>query len=176
MEVLKLNSILLESTLMSQMIELSLTENTTCTAPLSIVKEVHDLKDEMVQNRRWFHMYPELSFEEVITSAKVAELLASYGITEIHTNIAKTGVVAMIRGAHPGPCVGLRADMDGLPVPETADIPYRSTTNAMHACGHDGHMTILLAAAKVLFNERHRLHGSVKLLFQPAEERYGGID
>lgn len=135
------------------------------------------MEEEMVANRRWFHAHPELSFEEFETSAKVIELLRSYGITEIFENIGKTGVVALIRGElGPGPCIGLRADMDGLPVEETADIPYVSQNpGRMHACGHDGHMTGLLAAAKVLQqNLRHTFRGTVKLVFQPAEEGQGG--
>jgi amidohydrolase len=134
------------------------------------------LEDEMVENRRWFHARPELSFQEFITSAKVAELLRSYGITEIYENVGKTGVVGVIRGgAGEGPCVALRADMDGLPLTETADIPYKSThEGVMHACGHDGHMTSLLATAKVLHQTRESFKGVVKLVFQPAEEGLGG--
>lgn len=142
---------------------------------LNILPEVLALKEEMVANRRWFHSHPELSFEEVKTAAKVVELLRSYGITEIHERVGRTGVIALIRGAHPGPCIALRADMDALPVTETATIDYKSQNEGvMHACGHDGHMAGLLCAAKVLFNQRDALHGVVKLVFQPAEEGYGG--
>ena len=81
----------------------------------------------------------------------------------------------MIRGDKPGPCIGLRADMDGLAIQETADIPYRSQNDGvMHACGHDGHIAGLLGASKVLFAQRAKLSGTVKLIFQPAEEGYGG--
>ena len=133
------------------------------------------LRDEAVANRRWFHAHPELSFQEVATAAKVAELLRSIGITELWERVGRTGVVAVIRGGAPGPCIALRADMDGLPIVETADIPYKSTNEGvMHACGHDGHMAGLLATAKVLHEGRATLAGTVKLLFQPAEEGFGG--
>jgi metal-dependent amidase/aminoacylase/carboxypeptidase family protein len=103
---------------------------------VNIISEVHDLKDEIILNRRWFHANPELSMVEFITAAKVAELLRSYGISEVFEKVGQTGVVALIRGSEPGPCIGLRADMDALPIQETADIPYRSLNNGvMHACG-----------------------------------------
>ena len=157
----------------------------------------------MIANRRYFHSTPELSFQEVKTAATVASHLRSYGLTEVWEQVGRTGVVAMIRGgAGAGPCIGLRADMDGLPVMETADVPYKSVNVGVmvshrrrthvsprpyldvcltappplqqHACGHDAHMAGLLAAARVLFAARSRLRGSVKLIFQPAEEGYGG--
>eukprot|EP00047_Mylnosiga_fluctuans_P019761 m.85794 g.85794 ORF g.85794 m.85794 type:complete len:398 (+) comp8254_c0_seq1:87-1280(+) len=141
----------------------------------AILPEVTALKAEIVENRRYFHAHPELSFQEVQTAAHVAALLRGYGITEIFEQIGKTGVVALIRGGAPGPCVALRADMDALPIQETADIPYRSqNANAMHACGHDGHMAGLLAAAKILHEQRAQIAGIVKLVFQPAEEGLGG--
>lgn len=150
-------------------------ENSTSTEPCNILSEVAAIKDEIVENRRWFHMYPEVAFEEKLTAAHVVELLKSYGITEIFEGVGgQTGVVALIRGAQPGPCILLRADMDALPIGETADIPHRSKhANCMHACGHDGHMSGLLAVSKVLNSESSRaaMKGTVKLLFQPAEER-----
>lgn len=156
-------------------VEVSL-ENSTCKEPVKVLKEVNALKEEAVSLRRWFHAHPELSFQEVKTAAKVVEVLKGYGITEIMEGCGKTGVVALIRGAAgAGPCVGLRADMDALPITETADIPWKSTNEGvMHACGHDGHMAGLLIAAKVLHAERAKLRGVVKLVFQPAEEGYGG--
>jgi amidohydrolase len=151
------------------------TSGSTCVDPVNILPEVHDLWSEVVETRRWFHANPELSFKEFNTGAKIAELLRSYGITEIYDGCAKTGLVAMIRGGRDGPCIALRADIDALPVIETADVQYKSkNVGAMHACGHDGHITGLLMAAKVLHAERASLKGSVKLLFQPAEEGYGG--
>jgi amidohydrolase len=120
-------------------------------------------------------MYPELSFQEFKTALKIVECLRSYGIDEIWENVGRTGVVALIRGGHPGPCIALRADIDALPIPETAEVPYRSQNEGvMHACGHDGHIAGLLCAAKVLYNERSTLFGTVKLIFQPAEEGHGG--
>lgn len=146
-----------------------------CDHAVNILPDVMALKEEMIVNRRWFHQYPELSFEEYQTAAKVAEHLRAYGIEEVFENVGKTGVVGIIRGSHPGKCIALRADMDALPLHETADIPFRSVNaNVMHACGHDGHMSSLLAAAKILYSKRHMLQGVVKLIFQPAEEGYHG--
>ena len=147
------------------------------TGEIQNVKEVCELYDEMVANRRWFHKHPELSFEEVKSAAYVVAQLESYGITEIYQQVGVTGVVAMIRGAHNGPTLGLRADMDALPVQETrSDIDYASVNEGvMHACGHDGHMSELLCAAKVIFNKlRPIMKGNIKLIFQPAEEGRGG--
>lgn len=143
---------------------------------INILSEVMAIKDELISNRRWFHAHPELSFQEVMTAAKVVEHLRSYGITEIFEGVGRTGVVALVRGEKgTGPCIGLRADMDALPLPETADIEYKSQNDGvMHACGHDGHISSLLAAAKILFAQRASLAGTVKFIFQPAEEGYGG--
>jgi amidohydrolase len=149
---------------------------TTCAAPVNINPAVYALKDELVSNRRWFHAHPELSFKEYETVAKIAEILRGYGLTEVFEGCGKTGLVGLIRGeAGPGPCVALRADCDGLPVTETAGIAYKSqNVGVMHACGHDGHMSELLAVAKILFAQKSRLKGVIKLVFQPAEEGYGG--
>ena len=101
---------------------------TTCTGgPLVVHPAVLALRDEMVANRRYFHAHPELSFQEVQTAAHVAALLRSYGIEEVFEKVGRTGVVGIIRGgAGPGPCIALRADMDGLPITESADVPYKS--------------------------------------------------
>ena len=116
-----------------------------------------------------------MSFQEVQPAARIVEELRSYGITEIYEKIGKTGVVGIIRGSQEGPCIGLRADMDGLPIEETADIEYKSQNKGvMHACGHDGHVSSLLAAAKILNAKKDSIKGVVKLIFQPAEEGYGG--
>ena len=145
--------------------------------PPKIRPEIASLRGEIIENRRHFHAYPEVAFQEHKTAARVAAILRSYGISELWEGVARTGVVAVIRGGRPGPCVALRADMDALPLEETADIPYRSTTpGVMHACGHDGHMAGLLAVARVLQGRRDSLNGSVKLLFQPAEEDIGGAE
>ena len=142
---------------------------------IEIVPEIAALEEEINTNRRWFHQHPELSFQEFKTAERVVVLLKEYGITEIFEKVGRTGVVALIRGAQPGPCVALRADMDALPVQETADIPFRSVNDGvMHACGHDGHVAGLLATAKVLNAQKATLKGVVKLIFQPAEEGYHG--
>jgi amidohydrolase len=128
--------------------------------------------------RRHLHAHPELSNREVETAKFIAEKLRGFGL-EPTTGVAGTGVVALIKGGRPGPVVALRADMDGLPVKEEVDLPFASkatgeyegrTVPVMHACGHDTHMAILLAAARVLTDLRAQLPGTVKLIFQPAEE------
>jgi amidohydrolase len=132
----------------------------------------------VIEWRRDIHRNPELSNREFRTSQKVAEHLKSLGI-EVRTGIAHTGVVGVLRGARPGPVVGLRADMDALPVAEQVDLPFKSTataeyrgekTGVMHACGHDGHTAILMGAAEVLAKMRGQLRGTVLFIFQPAEE------
>lgn len=150
-------------------------KETTCTEKFHTLPEIEAIFPEIVENRRWFHTYPELAFEEVNTAAHIVEILKTYGITEIFEKVGRTGVVALIRGSSPGPCIALRADIDGLPVIETADIPYKSQNEGkMHACGHDGHIAGLLGAAKVLNNTKSTLKGVIKLIFQPAEEGHGG--
>ncbi|MDR6871731.1 hippurate hydrolase [Bosea sp. BE125] len=125
--------------------------------------------DTFVALRRDFHRYPELAFREARTSAKVAELLTSWGY-EVTTGIAGTGVVGTLRHGAGGKAIGLRADMDALPIHEETGLPYASeTTGVMHACGHDGHITILLAAARHLAETRN-FDGTLHLIFQPAEE------
>jgi amidohydrolase len=160
----------------SSFVEIAKAGSTAGAKPLKIRSEIAALEKEINDNRRWFHAHPELSMQEFETSKKVADLLTSYGITEVTTGVGKTGVVAMIRGeAGTGPCIALRADMDALPLPETATVEYKSKNEGvMHACGHDGHMSSLLAAAKVLFASKSKLKGTVKLVFQPAEEGFAG--
>lgn len=136
------------------------------------------LETRLIEWRRDFHRHPELANREVRTSARVAEHLRGLGL-EVRTGIAHTGVVAVIEGKLPGPTILLRADMDALPVTERTDVLFRSTATdefrgqtvgVMHACGHDGHTAILMAAAEVLVQMRDRLPGKVLLVFQPAEE------
>lgn len=159
---------------MSEFVAINI-DNSTAEGGISVLSEVFNIFDELKQNRRWFHAHPELSFAEHNTAKKVVEILRSYGIDEIYEGVGCTGVVGIIRGGKPGPCIALRADMDALPLTETADIEYKSqNVGAMHACGHDGHMTGLLGAAKILQAERDSLSGVVKLVFQPAEEYIGG--
>lgn len=134
------------------------------------------LAEELVETRRQFHQIPELGFEEHKTSALVAEKLRALGL-EPRTGVARTGVVALIEGAYPGLTLLMRADMDGLPIEERTGLPYRSThPDRMHACGHDTHMSMLLAASRLLLEQRDQLHGNVKLVFHPAEEGIGGAE
>lgn len=139
--------------------------------------EVAALREQTIEDRRWFHQYPELGYEEHITAARIAKILRDrIGLTEVFEGVGRTGVVALIRGeAGPGPCVALRADIDALPILETSDIPYVSRhPGKAHMCGHDGHIAGLLCAAQVINAGKGRLKGVVKLFFQPAEEGLGG--
>ncbi|MQW56145.1 M20 aminoacylase family protein [Sinorhizobium meliloti] len=130
-----------------------------------------ELQSEATGWRRYLHEHPELDFQEYNTARFVAEKLASFGINHIETGIAGTGLVALIQGeGGDGPTIGLRADMDALPIVETSNKPWASKTSGiMHACGHDGHTAMLLGAAKYLAKSRN-FEGSVALIFQPAEE------
>ena len=126
-------------------------------------------RDYIVDLRREFHMNPELSWQEHRTSERVKEELRKIGVPFIAA--AKTGVIATIRGSQPGGVLALRADMDALQVKECNDVPYASKNDGvMHACGHDGHTAMLLGAAKILNDMKDEIKGTVKLLFQPAEE------
>ncbi|HHU94709.1 MAG TPA: amidohydrolase [Alcaligenaceae bacterium] len=133
-----------------------------------------DWQDEFIAIRRDLHQYPELGYEEFRTSDKVAELLQSWGIP-IHRGLGETGVVGILQGKlGPGKSIGLRADMDALPMPEQNAFPHKSRHEGkMHACGHDGHTTMLLAAAKYLASHND-FAGTVYFIFQPAEEGLGG--
>ncbi len=125
--------------------------------------------------RRDFHKFPELGFEEFRTAEIVVKELMSSGINDIKTNVAKTGVVGLLKGVKPGPVVLLRFDMDALPIVEENDTDYISQNpGVMHACGHDGHIAIGLTVAKLLANHINEIFGTVKLVFQPAEESQGG--
>jgi amidohydrolase len=142
------------------------------------------LQQRVVGWRRDLHQHPELSTLETRTAAKVADHLRALGLTP-RTGIAGTGVTAILKGGKPGPRVALRADMDGLPVTEQVDLPFKSTqkamwngqeTGVMHACGHDNHIAILMGVATVLSRMRADLPGTVKFIFQPAEEGPGGAE
>jgi amidohydrolase len=136
-----------------------------------------DIATEATTWRRWLHQHPELDYRVHETARFVAEKLATLGIDDIHTGIAETGIVALIRGRRgDGPTIGLRADMDALPIEEQTNRPWVSKTpGQMHACGHDGHMAMLLGAAKHLAASRD-FSGTVALIFQPAEEgALGGL-
>jgi hippurate hydrolase len=143
---------------------------------MPIVNRVADLHDEIAAWRRDFHAHPELGFDVLRTAGAVAERLRSFGCDEVISGIGRTGVVGVIRGrkAHSGKVIGLRADMDALPMEETTGLAYRSTiAGKMHACGHDGHTAMLLGAAKYLAETRN-FDGTAVMIFQPAEEGGGG--
>lgn len=144
----------------------------------TIAQRVTAVNDKVVAWRRDIHANPELSNREFRTSALVAQHLRSLGI-EVQTGVAHTGVIGLLKGGKPGPVIALRADMDALPVVEKTGLPYASTVRGeyqgrdvgvMHACGHDTHVAILMGAAEVLAAVRDELPGTVKFLFQPAEE------
>jgi amidohydrolase len=131
--------------------------------------------DELIRYRRHFHARPELSLEEYETAEFIENELRACAFDEIRTKIGRTGILATLKGGRPGPVTLLRADMDGLPMQEVADIPYRSTRNGvMHACGHDGHMAILLSAARSLSRMREQVAGTIVFCFQPGEEGPAG--
>ncbi len=135
-----------------------------------IYQQALDLFDYTRTLRRDFHMHPELGFQEVRTAGIIARELRELGL-EVSTGIAETGVVALIEGAHPGPVALLRFDIDALPIQEETGAEYASQIPAkMHACGHDGHTAIGLTVARLLLQRRDQIHGTVKLVFQPAEE------
>lgn len=130
---------------------------------------------ELVRYRRHFHAHPELSLEEVETAGFILAELEGCGFDRLRAGVGKTGVLATLKGARPGPVTLLRADMDALPVRELSDAAYRSTRDGvMHACGHDGHMAILLSAARALSRRRAEIPGTLVFCFQPGEEGAAG--
>ena len=140
---------------------------------MPVINRIAAIHDDMTAWRRDIHAHPELGFQEERTSAVVAEKLESFGI-QVHRGLAKTGVVGILEGAPGEGAIALRADMDALPILEANDVDHRSTNDgAMHACGHDGHTTMLLGAAQYLAETRN-FAGTVYFVFQPAEEGLGG--
>lgn len=136
-----------------------------------IAQAAQALRAKLVEQRRDFHMHPELSNREERTSRVVAERLRALGLDEVKTGVGKYGVVALLKGSHPGPVVAVRADMDALPIQETIDVPYKSeNAGVKHACGHDIHTTVELGVAEILSKMRDQIHGTIKFIFQPAEE------
>src|SRR5688572_20846038 len=141
---------------------------------MPVINRIAEFADEVAEWRRDFHTHPELQYELPRTSGKVAELLRSFGVDEVVTGIARSGVVGVIKGRGPGKTIGLRADMDALPIVEQTGKPYASgTAGRMHACGHDGHTAMLLGAAKYLAETRN-FDGNAVVIFQPAEEGGAG--
>ena len=138
---------------------------------LSFIKSrVKAIEPKLIEIRRDLHRHPELSNREFRTAEKVTDFLSSLGL-QVQTGIAKTGVVALLEGVVPGPTLGIRADMDALPIQELNEVPYKSLNDGVkHACGHDVHTTIALGLAETLSRLRDQLHGNVKFIFQPAEE------
>ncbi len=146
---------------------------------LDLKAEIDERVPDLIAMRRDLHEHPELAFEEVRTSGIVAQRLRALGL-EVQTGVAKTGVVGLLRGGVAGPeakTLAIRADMDALPINEMNDVEYRSQIDGkMHACGHDGHTSILLTVADILSKQRAELAGNVKFVFQPAEEQIGGAE
>ncbi len=144
----------------------------------NLAADIDAIEDKVIEWRHHFHEFPELSNREFNTGKKIAEHLKSLGM-EVTENVAHTGVVGLLKGDHPGKVVALRADIDALPVTERNDLPFKSNvtttflgqeTGVMHACGHDTHIAILMGVAEVLSKNKHLIHGTVKFIFQPAEE------
>lgn len=143
-----------------------------------IDERADEIEEQVIEWRRHFHENPELSNREFETAAYIAEYLRGLGL-EVETEVAHTGVVALLEGGKPGPVIALRADMDALPVTERTDVPFKSVATGMyqgkevgvmHACGHDTHMAILMGVAKILTEMKGDIKGTIKFIFQPAEE------
>ena len=152
----------------------------TATAQMdkTILKDIENIEGKVIDWRHYFHENPELSNREFNTAKKIAEHLKSLGM-EVQTEVAITGVVGILKGDLPGKVVALRADIDGLPVTERNDLAFKSTvkstfldkeTGVMHACGHDTHISILMGVAEILSKHKDKIKGTVKFIFQPAEE------
>lgn len=140
---------------------------------MNTIDRIREYADELTALRRDLHAHPEIGFEEVRTSGIVAEQLEKFGI-EVHRGLGRTGVVGVLQGRPGSRRIGLRADMDALPITEETNLPYRSTVpGKMHACGHDGHTTMLIGAARYLAETRD-FDGTAVFVFQPAEEGLGG--
>ena len=148
------------------------------TAQQSIQQDILEIEDKLIEWRRDFHQNPELSNREFKTAEKIAKHLTDIGL-QVETNIAKTGVIAILEGDQPGKVIAIRADIDGLPVTERNDLDFKSEvkttflnteTGVMHACGHDTHIAILMATAEVLSKHKDKIKGRIKFIFQPAEE------
>lgn len=140
---------------------------------MRVIPEIADMADELSALRRDFHRHPEIGFQEHRTSGRIADLLREWGL-EVTTGVGGTGVVGLLQGNRPGRSIGLRADMDALPMKEQTNLPYASINEGVfHGCGHDGHMTMLLGAARYLAANRD-FAGRAVFIFQPAEEGLGG--
>ncbi|MEM8604509.1 MAG: amidohydrolase, partial [Cyanobacteria bacterium P01_H01_bin.121] len=150
-----------------------LTAQPASAASLQVRPAIQALQPQLVEWRRHLHQYPELGFQEERTAAFIAQKLTQWGIPH-QTEVARTGVVALLQGSAPGPVLAVRADIDALPIQELNPVEYCSRhPGKMHACGHDGHTAIALGLAHYLQQHRN-FAGTVKILFQPAEEGPGG--
>ena len=163
---------------MKQLLILTLVLPFFCFSQSAVDKDIDQIEEKLIEWRHYFHQNPELSNREYRTAEKIAEHLENLGL-EVQTGIAKTGVVGILKGGQPGKVIALRADIDALPVTERNDLPFKSEvrttflnteTGVMHACGHDTHIAILMATAEVLTKHKDKLNGTVKFIFQPAEE------
>ncbi|GCC50939.1 amidohydrolase [Chryseotalea sanaruensis] len=160
------------------MLTLTVTAQVSPKLQAKVMQQAATIEPRMIEWRRHIHQYPELSNREVKTGEKIAAHLKSLGI-EVQTGVAHTGVVGILKGGKPGPVIALRADMDALPVTERNSLPFASKerttfngqeTGVMHACGHDTHVAMLMATAEILAQNKSELRGTVKFIFQPAEE------
>ena len=137
----------------------------------ALSQAAEQLRAALIAQRRDFHMHPELSNREERTARVIAEKLRALGMDEVKTGVGRHGVVALLKGKLPGEVVAVRTDMDALPIQETLDVPYKSRNDGVkHACGHDVHMTVQLGVAEVLSKMRDQIRGTIKFIFQPAEE------
>ncbi|GGI57654.1 amidohydrolase [Winogradskyella haliclonae] len=163
---------------MKKLLALLLFASISISAQNSIEQDIINIEDKLIEWRRDFHQNPELSNREFKTAEKIAKHLKSLGL-DVETNIAKTGVVGILKGNNPGKVIAIRADIDALPVTERNDLPFKSEvkttflnteTGVMHACGHDTHTAILMATAEVFSKHKDKINGTIKFIFQPAEE------
>lgn len=141
--------------------------------PEELLKEASNMQEELTKNRRYLHTHPETGFDLTETKAYVKRELTDMGYTPI--DCGKAGLTALASGKKSGRVFLLRADMDALPIREEADVDFPSENGNMHACGHDMHTSMLLGAAKLLKQHEDEIHGTIKLMFQPAEEIFAGI-
>ena len=140
---------------------------------MNIMELIQQNREYTVSLRREFHQYPELSWKEFRTAKRIREELDKFGIP--YVEVAGTGTIATLKGKKEHPIIGLRCDIDALPIQEMTNLPFRSQNDGvMHACGHDSHIAMLLTAAKVLSEHRDELECTVKFIFQPAEEAMNG--
>lgn len=166
----KNNDVIFLAILISLLATFQLSLGVDSQTALLIEQEIQRHKAEIIRARRFIHMNPELGNREFETANLIASRLLSYGL-EVKSGIAKTGVMGLLRGAEHGLTVGLRADMDALPIQELTDLSYKSLNpGVMHACGHDIHVAIALGTAKVMSALKEKINGNIKFIFQPAEE------